>query len=129
MILSISLILAVMMFLQLFFTVLLIAMAAGRKPTVLPDHMVPCQQHEIPVSDQLAHNCRKYAFTSREVETFLMLREGLPYKLIADRLNISQRTVSSHVANMFDKVSVTNKMELVSRMNPLIQIISFTVRK
>lgn len=91
-------------------------MTAGKKPTATPDGKDTLQLNEIHTPDKLEHNSKKYALSSREVEILLLLREGLPYKLIGDRLHISQRTVSSHVANMFEKVSVTNKMELVNKM-------------
>ena len=61
-------------------------------------------------------NCRKYFLTSREIEILKLVSDGLPYKLIANQLSISQNTVNTHIKNMFTKVDVTNKMELVSRI-------------
>jgi two-component system secretion system response regulator SalR len=56
------------------------------------------------------------AFSSCELDILHLLRKGLHFKLIGDKLHISQLTVSSHVANMFEKVGVTNKKELVNKM-------------
>ncbi len=109
--------LSILIFLQLFFTVLLIAITTGKKPTATPDGKHTLQLIEIHTTDKLEHNYKKYALSTRELEILLLLREGLPYKLIGDKLHISQRTISSHVANMFEKVNVTNKMELVNRMS------------
>lgn len=61
-------------------------------------------------------NCMKFLLTSREVEILRLVGEGLPYKLIASQLNISEHTVNTHIKNMFAKVGVTNKMELVGRV-------------
>ncbi len=117
MILSINLMLSILIFLQLFFTVLLIAITAGKKQTARLNTGNNEKPSEIQTPEQLVLNSKKYALSTREVEILLLLREGLPYKLIGDKLHISQRTVSSHVANMFEKVNVTNKMELVRRIS------------
>jgi DNA-binding NarL/FixJ family response regulator len=69
------------------------------------------------IPEQFKVNCQKYYLTSREMEILELLSTGKPYKIIADDLNISVKTVKSHVLNMFQKTNVTNKMELVSRIN------------
>ncbi|MCK5104049.1 MAG: response regulator transcription factor [Cyclobacteriaceae bacterium] len=63
------------------------------------------------------NNCQKYYLTSREMEILELLSTGKPYKIIASELNISLKTVKSHVLNMFHKTNATNKMELVSRIS------------
>ena len=72
--------------------------------------------HEI-VLEHYRNNCQKYYLTTREIEILKLLSTGKPYKIIAADLNISVKTVKSHVLNMFHKTNVTNKMELVSRIN------------
>jgi len=62
-------------------------------------------------------NCKQYYLTSREVEILKHIGTGKPYKIIASELNISEKTVKNHVRNMYEKTGVSNKMELVSRMN------------
>ena len=64
-------------------------------------------------------NCQSYYLTSREIEILKFVGEGLPYKLIASQLNISEHTINTHIKNMFAKVGVTNKMELVGRVGVL----------
>jgi DNA-binding NarL/FixJ family response regulator len=49
-------------------------------------------------------NCLKYNLTVREKEILKLIAKGQLYKEIADTLSISERTVSKHVQNMFDKV-------------------------
>ena len=67
--------------------------------------------------DRFSVNCQKYYLTAREMEILKLLSTGMPYKIIADELHISVKTVKSHVLNMFQKTNATNKMELVSRIN------------
>lgn len=61
-------------------------------------------------------NCKKYHLTSREIEIIKLLVKGLPYKLISAQLSISEKTVNKHIANIFSKTEVTNKIELITRL-------------
>lgn len=61
-------------------------------------------------------NCKKYRLTAREVEIIKLLIKGLPYKLIGDQLSISDKTVAKHISNIFTKVEVNNKVELMNRL-------------
>jgi DNA-binding NarL/FixJ family response regulator len=51
--------------------------------------------------------------TKREKEVLTLLIEGLSSKQIADKLFLSERTVSNHRANMLQKCKVNNTVELV----------------
>lgn len=62
-------------------------------------------------------NCKRYHLTSREVEIIQLLIKGLRYKVIGDKLNISDKTVAKHVANIFSKVRVGNKVELINKLD------------
>jgi signal transduction histidine kinase/DNA-binding NarL/FixJ family response regulator len=64
----------------------------------------------------LDRNARKYGITPREVEIIYLIIKGLPYKVIGHTLNISEKTVAKHVSNIFMKVSVTNKVELINKL-------------
>lgn len=61
-------------------------------------------------------NYKKFNLTSREVEIVGLLRTGLPYKNIADKLDITVTTVNRHVANIFQKLDVKNKIEAIKRL-------------
>lgn len=61
-------------------------------------------------------NCRKYHLTTREVEIIKLLVKGIPYKVISSELSISGKTVSKHVSNIFTKVGVNNKVELINKL-------------
>jgi len=52
--------------------------------------------------------------TERERDVMRCVVEGLPNKLIADRLDISVRTVEVHRARVFDKMQVKSAVELAN---------------
>jgi len=52
--------------------------------------------------------------TERERDVMRCVVEGLPNKLIADRLDISVRTVEVHRARVFDKMQVKSAVELTN---------------
>jgi len=51
--------------------------------------------------------------TIREKEIIALCREGLQVKEIADRLNVSNRTVDTHKYNIYRKLGINNTVELV----------------
>jgi DNA-binding NarL/FixJ family response regulator len=53
--------------------------------------------------------------TPREFEVLQLLAEGLPNKLIADRLQISEHTVKFHVNALMDKLQAQSRTEAVVR--------------
>ncbi|MBN2974600.1 DNA-binding response regulator [Pseudomonas fluorescens] len=56
---------------------------------------------------------RLQGMTPRELEIFLMLARGTPTRAIADRLNISSKTVSNHLTLLKSKLQVSSHAELV----------------
>jgi two-component system response regulator EvgA len=52
--------------------------------------------------------------TDREMQVLKLLAEGLPNREIADRLNLSSKTVSGHKINILMKLNVTSVVELAS---------------
>jgi two-component system, NarL family, nitrate/nitrite response regulator NarL len=55
------------------------------------------------------------ALTPRELEVTRLLAEGLPNKLIADRLGISDHTVKFHVNAILSKLGAHSRTEAVTR--------------
>lgn len=53
-------------------------------------------------------------FTRREKEVIVYCSQGLQAKEIADRMGISERTVSNHKNNIFRKLGIQNTVELVT---------------
>lgn len=61
-------------------------------------------------------NLTNYNLTAKEREIVNHIREGKTYKAIADELHRSERTVTTHAANIFFKVGVSNKVELLTKL-------------
>jgi DNA-binding NarL/FixJ family response regulator len=47
----------------------------------------------------------------REREVLVLLASGLPNKLIAQRLGISEKTVKAHLTNVFGRIGVTDRTQ------------------
>lgn len=62
---------------------------------------------------------RQLELTEREREVMRWVIAGLPNKLIADRLDISVRTVEVHRARVFDKMNVKSAVELANLLRGL----------
>lgn len=51
--------------------------------------------------------------TAREEQVLNAIEEGLPNKVIAERLSISIETVKSHVKKIYLKLEVNNRLDIV----------------
>jgi DNA-binding NarL/FixJ family response regulator len=49
--------------------------------------------------------------SARELEVLALVAEGLPNKLIARRLEISEKTVKSHLTRVFSEIGVTDRTQ------------------
>jgi len=67
--------------------------------------------------NSLVRRCEELGLSERQREVTLLVADGLEYKEIAGRMNISERTVIRHVQNLYDKLGVHNKVELINRLN------------
>lgn len=56
-----------------------------------------------------------YPLTDRERNILSLMVDGLSYKMIASRENISYHTVNSHIRNIYDKLHVHSASEAVSK--------------
>lgn len=57
----------------------------------------------------------KEQLTSKEKQIVTALTEGLSYKLIADKLLVSIDTVRFHIKNIYRKLHINSKSELISK--------------
>jgi len=69
---------------------------------------------------QLFNNRNKKAatdfhLTDRETEILSMLVQGLSYKMIADKCNVSYSTVNSHITHIYEKLHVKSGTEAVAK--------------
>lgn len=62
-------------------------------------------------------NCKLLHFTARETEIARLIVKGKTYKAIAKELFISEKTVAKHIQNLFEKAEVSNKVELINKLN------------
>ncbi len=58
--------------------------------------------------------CKQYRISNREKQVVTLLIEGYLNKEISDELNISRSTVDYHIHNIYKKLGVQNKVELVN---------------
>lgn len=68
-------------------------------------------------TENFDQTCMLHKLTKREIEIAKLLREGKSYKAIAEVLFISDRTVTKHIQNIFEKAGVSNKIELINRLS------------
>ncbi|KAA2243571.1 response regulator [Chitinophaga agrisoli] len=61
-------------------------------------------------------NCSQYNLTTREVDIARLICEGHSYKEIGDNLFIAERTVKKHAQNIFEKTNVSNKVQLINKL-------------
>ena len=67
---------------------------------------------------QMAHSAppedpvKRFGLTARELEVINTIVEGYSNKEIAHRFSISEQTVKHHLSSIFDKVGVSNRLEL-----------------
>ncbi len=69
------------------------------------------QEKRDEVLDKIAETSR---LTGREKEVAHLLLQGQTYKAIAGSLTVSENTVKYHVKNIYSKVNVQNKIELLN---------------
>ncbi len=55
-----------------------------------------------------------FELTNRETEILKELASGATYNIIGEKLFISPLTVRKHVANLYDKLHVSNRMQIVN---------------
>jgi len=61
--------------------------------------------------------CKLHGLTNRDTDIVEALRMGKSYKAIAESLFISERTVTTHIQNIFEKTGVSNKIDLINTLN------------
>jgi two-component system NarL family response regulator len=101
------------------------ALKAGAKAYVLKDisaeALVSCI-HDVLVGKtylapaaaaKLAEGVTRVQLTPRELSSLRLLAEGKANKEIAEELEISERTVKTHLGHLFEKLGVTNRTEAV----------------
>jgi DNA-binding NarL/FixJ family response regulator len=101
------------------------ALKAGAKAYVLKDisaeDLIGCIRNVLAgktyiapaAAAKLAEGVTRVQLTPRELATLRLLADGKANKEIAGVLAISERTVKTHLAHLFEKLSVTSRTEAV----------------
>ena len=67
-------------------------------------------------SEAFEQNCELYHLTTREKDIAKLICQGQKYKDIGETLFIAERTVTKHAQNIFEKTQVSNKIELINKL-------------
>jgi signal transduction histidine kinase/DNA-binding NarL/FixJ family response regulator len=67
-------------------------------------------------SGAFEQNCELYHLTTREKDIAKLICQGQKYKDIGETLFIAERTVTKHAQNIFEKTGVSNKIELINKL-------------
>jgi len=67
--------------------------------------------------DPLLANCIAYQLSAREIDVVLLIRKGYRNKQIAEELFISEKTVESHLQNIYDKVGERSRLAVIGKLN------------
>ncbi len=101
------------------------ALKAGAKAYVLKDisadDLVGCIRDVLAgksylapaAAAKLAEGVTRVQVTPREMATLRLLADGKANKEIANELDISERTVKTHLAHLFEKLGVTSRTEAI----------------
>lgn len=73
---------------------------------------------------QWSYLSRRYDLTPREVQIAELVCQGLRHGSIAGQLNIQPGTVKTHIRNIYRKVKVKNKMNMLLRFVSEAQVLS-----
>ncbi|HKG95124.1 MAG TPA: LuxR family transcriptional regulator, partial [Gemmatimonadaceae bacterium] len=83
-------------------------------PGALVESLLPAAAPALPPRAPAPAGSPGQSLTPREAEVLGMLAEGLPNKLIAPRLGISEHTVKFHIASIFEKLGASSRTEAVT---------------
>ncbi|PSL44633.1 signal transduction histidine kinase [Chitinophaga niastensis] len=62
-------------------------------------------------------NHKIFNLSGREIEIIQLVRQGITYKQIAENLCLSEKTIDKHIQNIFLKIKVTNKTQLLLKLD------------
>ena len=87
-----------------------------------PAYLQKKEDHESPnvsgsLNERLEIICSEFGLTRREKEITELIYTGKSNRQIADQLFLSESTVKTHIYNIFRKTEVSNRVELICKIN------------
>lgn len=77
------------------------------------------QDGTIEVAQRAPTTAEALGLTQRQGSVLILLLEGLPNKIIARRLGLTENTVKEHVSGILQRLEVRTRTEAMSRLKPL----------
>ncbi|MBY0121207.1 hybrid sensor histidine kinase/response regulator transcription factor [Bacillus sp. S/N-304-OC-R1] len=59
----------------------------------------------------------EYGLTDREIDLLYYLAEGYKYKIIAEKMDLSENTIKNYISTIYSKLNVKNRMQAVKLLN------------
>lgn len=95
--------------------------AENQQKAVLNNVLNSLRQHhlkpETEVNEDVEEHYNQYGLSLRERDIAKLVCKGVKYSDIGKSLFISEKTVAKHVQNIFKKVKVSNRIELIKKLN------------
>jgi DNA-binding CsgD family transcriptional regulator len=63
--------------------------------------------------------CKNFGISEREQDVLSLVIIGTSQKDIADKLSISVNTVKSHLQNIYKKIGVSGRLQLIFKINSI----------
>lgn len=89
--------------------------AVARGETVVQPQLAARLLTRLSQGEESSSSSSATSLTARERQVLLLLARGLRNKEIARRLQVSERTVNFHLANIYQKLHVSGRTEALSR--------------
>lgn len=82
---------------------------------VLHNHVFLEKMNNINLNTKIIRDVlmKNYKLTDREMEIVELLLQGKTYKVIAGQLYVSENTVKTHIKNIYSKLNIKSKIELL----------------
>lgn len=102
------------------FTILIILPLLNKRlSTILKDHVFLTELSQMSSKEQkeiIGDFVDNSLLTGREKEIVSLLLNGRTYKMIAEELYLSENTVKTHIKNIYSKLNIQSKSELIKLM-------------
>ncbi len=72
---------------------------------------------DLDISEEKQSLKDKFSLSDREVEVTELLAKGMPNQLISETLHISINTVKSHIKNIYFKLGISNRLQLMNLLS------------